>query len=62
MKLIYEVDSINTIGEMKMRTIDVEVLTMSSKIFPQVVEQFRIKYPNEEIIRVFLDSIIVGRC
>ena len=57
MKLTYEIDSVNVNAEIKMRYIEAEVKEMSPKILPKIVEQHRLRFPNEEIIRVFLKSI-----
>lgn len=57
MKLTYEIDSVNVNDEIKARYIEAEVKNMSPKILPKVIDQHRLRYPNEEIIRVFLKSI-----
>lgn len=57
MKLIYIIESFNTIGEFKRRSIDVEVKKMSPRILESVVKLFRTCYPDDEIIRVYLDRI-----
>ena len=57
MKLTYTVESFNTNSELKRRSIDVGTKKMNSKILPAVVKSFRSYYPDEEIIKVYLDRI-----
>ncbi len=57
MKVTYEVNSVNVNAEIKTRYIEAEVKEMSPKILPKIVEQHRLRFPDEEIIRVFLKSL-----